>query len=203
MKKFLITLLLLSFTLPIFAKNTILILGDSLSDGYGIPLNHSWVALLKKKINDNNYSFKVVNASISGDTTENGKNRLPGLIQKYQPAIVVIELGGNDGLRGFSLALIKRNLQSMIITSKENNAEVLLLGVRLPPNFGAAYTQAFQSIFPKLAQEQQIVYVQNILAGVDSDSSMMQADRVHPKAEAQMKILQNVWEKLEPMLKEQ
>lgn len=183
-----------------FAENTILIIGDSISAGYGIDIQQGWVALLQKKLDDNHYPYRVINDSISGDTTSNGLARLPKSLQQYHPQITIIELGGNDGLRGLSPALIKHNLQKIITLIKESNSKILLLGVRIPPNYGALYTQQFQELFLTLAEENQISVVPMFLQHVDDQPHLMQPDGIHPTAAAQEILLNNVWAPLEKLI---
>lgn len=200
MKKSLLLLLLLFFTLPTFAKKTILIVGDSLSAGYNITLEKSWAMLLKQRLQDQHYDYDVINVSISGNTTSNGLAQLPKAIEQHTPHIVIIEVGGNDGLRGLQLEIIKNNLQTMITLSKKNNAKVLLLGVRLPPNYGPAYTQQFQAIFSQLAKKNNISVVPLFLNSIDENNDLMNTDRIHPNEKAQSIMLDNVWPTLKPML---
>lgn len=200
MQKILIALLLLLFTLPIFAKNTILIVGDSLSANYGINTQKGWVALLQQRLNEKKYNYHVINASISGDTTSNGLARLSKTLKQNKPQITIIELGGNDGLRGLSISTIKNNLQKMIEMTKATQSKILLLGVRLPSNYGPEYTQQFQQIFLDLSKEEQIPVVPLFLHGIDENVLLMQQDRIHPGIDAQTLMLNNVWPELEKLL---
>lgn len=189
-------LAVLSLT-PVEARaDTILVMGDSLSAAYGIDPQAGWVNLLKQRLGD---EHEVVNASISGETTSGGSGRLPDILRQYHPDIVLLELGGNDGLRGLSPQQMQVNLAKMIERSQEAGAEVLLLGIEVPPNYGPAYTQAFREVFTQLASEHDVPLVPFLLEGVDLDG-MLQSDGIHPTAEAQPIILENVWPKLEPML---
>ncbi|MEO8401366.1 MAG: arylesterase [Gammaproteobacteria bacterium] len=199
MKRFLVALLLL-FTLPVLAENTILIVGDSISAGYGINPADGWVSLLEQRLKKENYSYRVINASISGDTLSNGLERIPAALQKYHPQITIIELGGNDGLRGLQLVAIKNNLEQIINRVKAANSKVLVLGMRLPPNYGAAYTQQFMQIFSALSERKDISVVPLFLTGVDDQSPLMQSDGIHPLAMAQPILLNNVWPMLRPLL---
>lgn len=187
-------------TLPAIAKNTILIVGDSLSAGYGIELKQSWVKLLQDRLSEEKYDYKVVNISISGSTTSNGLAKLPAALKKYQPHVTIIELGANDGLRGLDINVIKNNLVQMVELAKSANSKVLLIGVRLPPNYGAAYTQEFQAIFPDLGKYYNVNVVPFFLAKVDENPIFFQADRIHPTAAAQNQMLENVWVILKNML---
>ncbi|WFF40269.1 arylesterase [Salinicola endophyticus] len=178
--------------------HTLLVMGDSLSAAYGIDPQAGWVNLLERKLGK---GYPVVNASISGETTSGGAARLPDLLTQHRPDIVLIELGGNDGLRGLSPQQMKVNLAKMIERSRAEGARVLLLGIEVPPNYGPAYTNAFRNVFTQLADEYGLPLVPFLLEGVDLDN-MLQADGIHPTAEAQPIILANVWTKLEPMLTE-
>jgi acyl-CoA thioesterase-1 len=200
MKKFLLTFLLWLFTLPALAENTILIIGDSLSAGYGIDPKQGWVALLQKRLIDNNLDYKVINSSISGDTTSNGLSRLPTALTLYKPDITIIELGANDGLRGLQIALIKKNLEQLIQLVIQANSKVLVLGLRLPPNYGASYTEQFQQIYLELAKRDDISVVPLFLKDVDDKRSLKQADGIHPTAQAQVIILDNIWTALLKLL---
>jgi acyl-CoA thioesterase-1 len=202
MKKFLFTLFVCLFTLPIMAKNTILIVGDSLSAAYGMAVERAWPALLNVRLIEKSYSYQVINISISGSTTSNGLNQLPHALNQYRPAITVIALGANDALRGLSLSTIKNNLSKMINFAKKSNSDVLLIGIRLPPNYGTAYNAAFQAIFVDLANKYQIKLVPFMLKHIDENNLLFQADRLHPTEEAQEQILNNIWPVLLPLLKE-
>lgn len=193
-------LLLILFSPAVFAAEKILVIGDSISAGYGIELKQGWVSLLQQRLQKSGYDYEVVNASISGDTTSNGLYRLPAALTQYQPAIVIIELGANDGLRGLPIETIEKNLATMIEAAKKIHSKVLLLGIRIPPNYGLTYTQQFQAIYPKLAQHYQTALVPLVLKGIDEQPELIQADELHPTAEAQMILLENVWPKLQPLL---
>lgn len=200
MKKFLVLLILCLFTLPVMAEKTILIMGDSLSASHGFEPKNSWVTLLGKRLQEEKYDYRVVNLSVSGNTTSNGLAALPTALKKYNPAITIIELGGNDGLRGLLPAVVKKNLQRMITLAKQSESKVLLLGVRLPPNYGPAYIEQFQQIFTGLGKEENISVVPLLLKGVDDNPALMQADGVHPVSGAQKVILENIWLVLKGML---
>ncbi|RBA23452.1 arylesterase [Herminiimonas fonticola] len=182
------------------ASKTILVLGDSLSAEYGLVRGEGWVSLLQKKLETEKITAPIVNASISGETTSGGKARLPALLAKHQPAIVVIELGANDALRGLSLAATQENLRSMISSSKGVKAKVLLVGMQIPPNYGGDYTKQFAALFPKLAKENKTSLVPFMLQGVAEKPELFQADRIHPSAEAHPKILNNIWPQLQPLI---
>jgi|AntRauTorcE11897_2_1112592.scaffolds.fasta_scaffold10630_3 acyl-CoA thioesterase-1 len=182
-------------------QNTLLIMGDSLSAAYGVQTEQAWVALLKKRLDSRGFSgWEVVNASISGETTDGGLRRLPDLLTRHEPEIVMIELGGNDGLRGFPPQVIRQNLSRMIEQSQAIDADVLLVGMQIPPNYGKPYTEAFSAIFSELAQRFETALVPFFLANIYDQENLMQNDDIHPTAEAQGQLLDNVWPVLEPML---
>ncbi|OQW68190.1 MAG: arylesterase [Proteobacteria bacterium ST_bin12] len=183
------------------AAQTIVVFGDSLSAAYGIQPNTGWVALLENKLKTQNSPYKVVNASISGETTSGGLTRFDQMLKTHQPNIVVIELGANDGLRGLSLSEMQSNLNSMITKAKAKNATVMLLGMKIPPNYGIQYTQKFSAIYHDSAQKYQLSLVPFFLDGVAGNRSLVQDDGLHPTAAAQPKLLENVWPKLESLLK--
>lgn len=180
------------------AQSTILVFGDSLSAGYGIARDAAWPSLLQSELQRTHPHYKVVNASISGETTSGGIQRLPATLKAHRPNIVIIELGANDGLRGTRLDLMEKNLNGLIQRSKNAGAKVLLLGMQLPPNYGVDYTKRFKALYPKLAQRQRIELVPFMLQGIEPEQ--FQADNLHPVAEAQPKILETVMQKLKPML---
>ena len=184
---------------PIDAK-TILVVGDSISAGYGIQRSDGWVALLQTRVIARHPPYTVVNASISGDTTSAGLARLPRALELHKPAIVVIELGGNDALRGYPVERIEQNLDAMIGLSKDAGAAVVLLGMEIPPNYGARYTQAFHAVFADVAARTRVAFVPFLLDGVATDETLMQADGIHPTAAAQQRLLDNVWRALQPLL---
>lgn len=185
----------------VWAQSTILVLGDSLSSGYGFQPSLGWVTLLQQRIKEQKLPYRVINASISGDTTHSGLARLPKALADFQPDIVIIELGGNDGLRALPLATIKRNLNEMVSIIQDQEAQPILVGVRLPSNYGPEYTEQFQQIFHEIAAENEIPLVPLALADVDEHATLMQPDGIHPTVEAQPIILDNVWRILEPLLK--
>ncbi len=182
-------------------QNTLLIVGDSLSAAYGVPSDRAWAHLLQERLNNNGLSqWNVVNASISGETTDGGARRLPGLLADNSPDVVVIELGGNDGLRGFPPNVIESNLAQMITQVQDAGARAILVGMQIPPNYGQRYTQMFADIFPKLSDRYNTALVPFFLQGVYDQEGMMQDDGIHPSAEAQPKLLENVWPVLKPAL---
>ena len=178
----------------------ILVLGDSLSAGYGIPVEKGWVSLLQRRLVERGFPYRVVNASISGDTTSGGLSRLPAALELHRPAIVVLELGANDGLRGQPPMAMSRNLSRMIERSQQAGARVLLAEMRIPPNYGPLYAQKFQATFGELAQHYAIPLIPFLLDGVAGNPALIQDDGLHPRAEAQPRILDNVWAVLEPTL---
>jgi acyl-CoA thioesterase-1 len=182
------------------AAQRILVFGDSLSAAYGIELEDGWVALLQERLRAQGRPHQVTNASVSGETTAGGRARLPELLAREAYTLVVIELGGNDGLRGLSLAQTEGNLRAMIEAARAAGAQVLLVGMRLPPNYGATYTEAFAAIYPKLAREFDVALVPFLLDGVATDPALMQPDRIHPRAQAQSRLLDTVWPVLVPLL---
>lgn len=181
-------------------RPVVLVLGDSLSAGYGIPLDQGWVGLLRERLRRQQLPHRVVNASISGDTTAGGLTRLPALLDAHEPAVVVIELGANDGLRGLPPAQIEQALGEMAAMAQSRGARVLMLGVRLPPNYGAAYAERFQQSFVRAAASGGAVLVPQMLAGVAERPELMQADGLHPTADAQPRVLDNLWPELLPLL---
>lgn len=182
------------------AENTILIIGDSISAGYGITINQGWAALLQQRLSESKFPYRVINASITGDTTSGGLSRMPSLLKQYSPQITIIELGGNDGLRGLQISIINNNLLNMIQLAKLANSKVVILGVRMPPNYGVVYTQPFAQIYSDLEKRRDISVIPNVLINIDSDHQLMQADGVHPNEKAQINILNNVWPDLKKLL---
>jgi acyl-CoA thioesterase-1 len=181
----------------------IVILGDSLSAGYGMDKNESWVYLLENRLADNGFDYKILNSSISGDTTQGGLSRLPRLLDRYQPQIVIIELGGNDGLRGLDPDTTRDNIRQMIIQSQAVGAHVLLAGIKLPPNYGSAYIEKFETIYSDLALEYHTLLVPFFMQDVVFNPELMQADGIHPSAKGQPVLLDNVWQILQPALAQQ
>lgn len=194
-------ILLLLLVLPNTASaGIILIIGDSLSAAYGIPVEQGWVALLQARLAARDDDWRIINASISGDTTANGRARLPRLLAGHEPDVVLLALGGNDGLRGLSLAAMHDNLTAMIADSKAAGAQVLLIGVQLPPNYGPLYTERFQAVYRDLAREEDTALLPSLVAGIGTDQDLMQADGIHPNGAAQPLIRDRVWEALAPLL---
>jgi acyl-CoA thioesterase-1 len=202
MKTFLKIILLLAalaLSTSVLAAKHILVFGDSLSAGYGISRDDSWAILLQQELKKNHPQFDVVNASISGETTSGGLRRIGKALQQHTPAIVIIELGANDGLRGSSLAEMEKNLDSIIEQSQKANAKVLLLGIQLPPNYGQSYTKQFHALYPKLAKKHKVALLPFMLEGVPPEQ--FQADNLHPAAEAQPLIMRHVLKSLTPLLR--
>lgn len=197
---FLLFHLLLPLAVQADTDARLLVLGDSLSSAYGIPLQKGWVSLLQKRLQNKHMKWQLINASITGDTTHGGLARLPELLQRHRPAIVIIELGGNDGLRGLSLREMQRNLVKMTQLAQQAGAAVLLLGVRLPANYGPVYGERFHRVYREVADTTGATLVDFFLQGVAETTERMQADGIHPAAEAQPLILDNIWPELEPQL---
>ena len=182
------------------SEQNIIVLGDSLSAAFGIDPRDGWVALLQKRLDERGHEYNVINASISGETTAGGLTRLPALLRQHQPKIVILALGANDGLRGLSLTKMRDNLKQMTELSRSQPASVLLIGMQLPPNYGPAYTRLFHSVYTELANDAEIALVPFLLEDIGENKALFQSDIVHPTAEAQGRILKNVWTELEPLL---
>ena len=179
----------------------LLVVGDSVSAGYGLSNGQGWVELLGKRIAADGLRYRVVNASISGDTTAGGRARLPALLTQHKPAVVLIELGGNDALRGGKLATTRDNLDAMVVASQAAGAKVLIVGMEVPPNYGPAYAREFRDLFASVAKARKVPLVPSFFAGFGDDLSMFQPDRIHPTAEAQSRLLDNVWPTLSAVLR--
>jgi acyl-CoA thioesterase-1 len=178
-----------------------LVLGDSLSAEYGLPRGSGWVALMEKKLQEKKIPITVINASVSGETSSGGKTRLPALLAKHKPDYVIIELGGNDGLRGLPLNAFQANMQAMISAAQQSGARVLLLGMMIPPNYGRDYTEKFAATYTTLAQKNKVELLPFFLQGVAQNDNLFQPDRIHPVASAHPIMLGNVWPHLEKVLK--
>lgn len=185
---------------PLFADPSIVILGDSLSAAYGMEISQSWPSLLQQRLNENGYSHRVFNSSIAGDTTQGGAARLPRLLDNNQPDVVILELGGNDGLRGLPIEVTGQNLSDMIEQSRSAGAEVILAEMRIPPNYGRTYTEKFNALYTTLADKYEISLMPFLLNDIALEPGLMLADGIHPSAEAQPIILDKVWTQLEPFL---
>ena len=182
------------------ASKTILVLGDSLSAEYGLARGTGWATLLQEKLKTEHIDASIVNASISGETTSGGRTRLQSLLDKHHPDIVVIELGGNDALRGLALNATETNLRAMIDASRQAHASVLLLGMKIPPNYGRDYTEKFSALYTRLATDTKSGLVPFFLEGIADKQELFQPDRIHPTANAQPALLGNVWPYLKPLL---
>ena len=178
----------------------VLVLGDSLSAAYGIPVDQGWVSLLQRRLAERGFPHRVVNASISGDTSSGGLNRLPAALTREHPALVILELGANDGLRGLPIPMMTANLARLIDLAQQAGAKVALAEMRIPPNYGPLYTQRFQAAFGELAQRYHLPLIPFLLDGVAGNPALIQDDGLHPRAEAQPRILDNVWPTLAPLL---
>ncbi|AEJ01152.1 lipolytic protein G-D-S-L family [Nitrosomonas sp. Is79A3] len=204
MKNFLIILtFLFTFIAPATAASTktVMVFGDSLSASHGMPIEAGWVALLTQRLQTKFTDYQIINASISGETTLGGRNRIKQSLETHRPEIVILELGANDGLRGASIKSIYENLATIIEICQQNNSQVLLVGMQLPPNYGMTYTRKFQAIFPQLAENYQIKLIPFLLAGFGEKHEFFQADGIHPNEVAQKKIVETVWEVLQTMIK--
>ncbi|WP_090483597.1 arylesterase [Ectothiorhodospira mobilis] len=206
--RLLMLLIMACLALPILAiapvmamdRPTLLVLGDSLSAAHGIPLEAGWVALLADRLERRDPPWRVVNASAGGETTRGGLSRLPALLQRHEPQVVVLALGGNDGLRGISPDEARDNLEALVGTARKAGARVLLVGIRVPPNLGRRYAERFHGIYHQLAESQDVPLVPFLLEGVALEAGMMQPDGIHPTARAQARMLDTVWPELEPLL---
>jgi acyl-CoA thioesterase-1 len=181
-------------------ERTLLVFGDSLSAAYGLRAEQGWVAQLQQRLATEGYGYHVVNASVSGETTSGGRNRLQRALEQHRPALVLLELGANDGLRGLPVKDSQANLRAMIQAAQAAGAKVLLLGIHIPPNYGPKYTQAFDAMYTSLAAEHKVPLVPFILEGIALDPRYMQADGLHPNAAGQPRVLTNVWPQLKPLL---
>ena len=182
------------------AAPALLVFGDSLSSGYGLPAGKGWVSLLERRLTERGFPHRVVNASVSGETTLGGKNRIGQALKEHRPDIVIVELGGNDGLRGLGIEASRSNLTAIVRNAKAAGAKVLLVGVRLPPNYGRTYTEKFQQLFAEVAEREKVPLVPFLLEGFGERAEYFQTDGIHPGAEAQQRMLYNVWPKLKPLL---
>ena len=183
------------------AERSILVFGDSLSAAYGIAQARGWVALLSERLKRERPEYSVVNASISGETSGGGLSRIEATLQKHRPNVVILELGANDGLRGLPVAGMRRNLEALIERSQKAGARVLLVGMKLPPNYGPDYAEAFEKVYGELAKKHRIALVPFLLEGIAEQRELFQPDNIHPSEQAQPLILENVWAALRPLLK--
>ena len=194
-------LLVLSLPLPGIAGGTILVYGDSLSAAYGLPQDAGWATLLQARLKRKGMDYTVMNASISGETTSGGAARIADVLKTHRPKVVILALGANDGLRGLPPAQMRANLAQMVRASQKAGSRVLLVGMRMPPNYGAAYTREFASVYARLAREHKTAFVPFLLEGVSERRELFQSDNLHPTAAAQPIILDNIWSALAPLLK--
>ncbi len=179
---------------------SIVVLGDSISAGHGIEVAQGWVALLQKKLDETHHDFTLHNESISGDTSSGGLARIDSLLTLHKPSVLILELGGNDGLRGLSPALMKTNLAEIIRRAQQANAKILLLGIKIPPNYGKRYVELFYNVYPQLAKEMKVSTIPFLLEDVALASDLMQSDGLHPNAKAQPLIADKIWQQLLPLL---
>ena len=186
---------------PVDPNPRLLVLGDSLSSGFGVEAGQRWVDMLQQRLRAEGYAYVVVNASVTGETSRGGLSRLPALLENHQPRLVILELGGNDGLRGFAPVHLKRNLQSMIEAAQGTGATVLLLGVMIPANYGEVYRTRFAEVYVQLQQDTQVATLLNFLGPIPLQPELMQEDGIHPNARAQSAMLDRVWPALLPLLR--
>jgi acyl-CoA thioesterase I len=201
MRKILLLILLLCLPLSSLAATTVLVLGDSLSAAYGLEQNQGWVSLLERRLHAQYGDCRVINASISGETSAGGRSRIVALLSRHHPDILIVELGANDGLRGLPLTEMYSNLDAIISAAQHHAAKVLLLGMRLPPNYGPIYTREFQNVYQRLSDKLHIAWVPFLLAGLAKERNQFQADGLHPVAAGQSIMLDNVWPALKALLK--
>jgi acyl-CoA thioesterase I len=193
--------LVLSSSLSLAApQRTIVIFGDSLSAGYGLSQNTGWVDLLQRRLQEKKWGYRVINASVSGETTAGGRVRLESTLKQYKPNLMVLELGGNDGLRGLSLASVRGNLDAMIRICVASKVQVLLVGIRLPTNYGKSYTEKFHAMYGELARRHRVPLLASLMTGFETKRELFQPDGIHPARAAQTMMLENVWRELEPLL---
>jgi acyl-CoA thioesterase-1 len=193
-------LLILTAVAPAHAARTLLVFGDSLSAGYGLPQGSGWVSLLEHRLRRDRLDYTVVNASISGETTLGGRNRIAATLAEHQPAVVIVQLGGNDGLRGNSIEETRRNLIAIVQASRTAGAKVLLVGMRIPPNYGQVYARRFEALFAEVARQQNASLVPFMLQGFADKREWFQSDGMHPAVEAQPRILDNIYRRLRALL---
>ena len=185
---------------PVHAGPTIVVFGDSLSAGYGLPQGSGWVSLMEQRLQREKLDYEVVNASISGETTFGGRNRINSVLQEHKPAVVIVELGANDGLRGSAVETTRANLVAIVAACRTAGAKVLLVGMRIPPNYGPVYTRRFEAMFVEVARQQNTSLVPFMLEGFAKNRAMFQADGIHPAAQAQPRMLDNIYKRLRALL---
>jgi acyl-CoA thioesterase-1 len=195
-----VLLLVVAVAAPAHAAQTIVVFGDSLSAGYGLPQGAGWVNLLEQRLRREKLDYDVVNASISGETTFGGRNRINSVLQEHSPAVVIVELGANDGLRGGAVETTRANLIAIVTACRKAGARVLLVGMRIPPNYGPVYTRRFEAMFAEVARQQNAALVPFMLEGFAEKREMFQADGIHPSAEAQPRVLDNIYKRLRALL---
>jgi len=195
-----LAMVLLVLSGPVSAKQTLLVMGDSLSAAYNLPAERGWVALTAARMKTTHPGWRVVNASVSGETTAGGLSRLPAALKQHKPALVILELGANDGLRGLPLLQTRSNLQAMVRLSKAQGAKVLIIGIQMPPNYGPAYAQGFAAIFPALAKQEKTALLPFLLQPIALDRSYFLPDQLHPNPKGQIKLRDHVWPALKPLL---
>jgi acyl-CoA thioesterase-1 len=183
------------------AAATIMVFGDSLSSAYGLQRDQGWTTLLQQRLTEKKLDYRIANASISGETTFGGRNRIDAALKTHRPSIVIIALGGNDGLRGLGIDAMRANLEALVRASRKSGARVLLVGMHMPPNFGLAYTEKFQQTFRAVAARERVPLVPFLLEGFAERQDLFQPDGIHPAAPAQVLVLENVWKGLQPLLK--
>jgi acyl-CoA thioesterase-1 len=191
---------LLGFPLPACAAHTLLVFGDSISAGYGLPQGAGWVSLLGARMAEYAADYKVVNASISGETLAGGRRRIDSVLAQHKPAVVIVELGGNDGLRGAKAEAMRSDLAAIVDACLRSKARVVLVGMRLPPNYGRTYVQQFQQVYADVAQNRPVVFVPFMLEGFAERQELFQPDGIHPTREAQPLMLERVWKSLAPLV---
>ncbi len=199
-RRFVLLIGLILLPLTVVAEQTILVFGDSLSAAYGIPRDAGWVSLLEKKLADEKPGWRVINASVSGETTSGGLRRILPALLEHKPAIVILELGANDGLRGLAVADTRRNLDKIMHACRQSGAKVLLLGMRIPPNYGLKYASDFRMMYVDLANRNKSLLVPFFLDGIAGKPELIQPDGLHPIAKAQPRLLQNIWPGLQKLL---
>jgi acyl-CoA thioesterase-1 len=182
------------------AEPRIVVVGDSISAGYGLAAGEGWVPLLEARLKSEGYPHRVVNASISGDTTAGGRARLPALLKEHKPAIVIVELGGNDALRGQALGATRANVDAMVSSAQAAGAKVLIVAIKVPPNYGPMYVREFDALFAGVAKARKAAFVPYLFDGFGEDLAFFQSDKIHPTAEAQPRMLATVWPALKPLL---
>ena len=188
-----LTILLVTASMAGAEEPTIVIFGDSLSAGYGIEVDQSWGNLLQARLKEQGYEHRVVNASISGETTEGGVTRIDSALSDFSPDLVILELGGNDGLRGFPPTRIEKNLEKLIVQAKSSGAAVILLGIRIPTNYGSRYSAEFEAVFRNVSERLNVQWIEFFMEGIALNDDLLQEDRIHPNASAQPMLLDNAW----------